>query len=209
MYTDGGDGEPKSAVQLQCWGDSLTEGAGGIPYPTQLEGLSDWRTSNHGRGGETSTQIRTRMIADTASHAHPTVIWAGRNNASDTATVLADIAAMVNALPHRNYLVLSVLNGDFGAEEHTGGPVWASITGINAQLATTYGERYIDIRSTVIARFDPALPQDVIDHGNDVPPGSLRVDGIHLNSTGYRIVAEAIHSRRSLLISPWPPRGSG
>jgi len=208
MYTSGGDGEPKSAMRLQCWGDSLTAGTGGVPYPEQLGELFDWTFANHGVGGETSTQIRSRMVADTGSHEHATIIWAGRNNSHAQTTVLADIAAMVDALPHRNFLVLSILNGDFPGE-HLNAPVWTDITTLNQQLAATYGDRFVDVRTLLVARFDPTLAQDVIDHGNDVPPASLRSDPLHLNSTGYRIVAETIYAHRNPLVSPWPPRNGG
>lgn len=48
---------------LACWGDSLTAGSGGTPYPTQLAALYGTTRSifNMGLGGDTSAQIATRQ----------------------------------------------------------------------------------------------------------------------------------------------------
>ena len=57
----------------------------------------------------------------------------------------------------------------------------------------TYGARFVDVRPVLVAAYDPAQPQDVKDHADDVVPASLRSDTLHLNSAGYKITAKAIH----------------
>jgi lysophospholipase L1-like esterase len=180
---------------IAAWGDSLTSGSGGggTTYETALAALSGYTVYNGGIGGETSTQIKTRMLAGISKYGWPTIIWAGRNNYSDPPTVEADIAAMVSALgANQNYIVLSVLNGEYGLNEYAGGAGYNQIVGINSYLAATYGSHYLDVRSYLISLYNSGIPQDVTDHGHDIPPGSLRSDSIHLNAAGYTDVANLI-----------------
>jgi hypothetical protein len=137
---------------------------------------------NGGVGGNTSTQIKARMLAATDKLSWPIIIWAGRNNYSDSATVQADIASMVAALGSSRYLVLSVLNGD---TEPSGSTAYNQIIALNNDLAATYGDHFLDLRSYLVAQYDSAQAQDVIDHANDLPPTSLRYNSVHLNSAGY------------------------
>lgn len=183
-------------VEIVAWGDSLTQGTGGNgdSWPVWFTRLSDGITViNKGVGGQTSTQIRERMLADRDSHGKFTVIWAGRNNAFDQkGTVQADIAAMVAAVGGSNFLVVGIPNG---AKEPKDGPDRWKLTLIdtlNARLKETYGERFVDIRPILVAAYDPSQPQDEKDHSHDVVPSSLRSDSLHLNSAGYKIVARAI-----------------
>lgn len=50
-------------VEISCWGDSLTAGAGGTPYPTTLQTLigSGVNVNNFGVGGENSKTIAARQ----------------------------------------------------------------------------------------------------------------------------------------------------
>lgn len=152
---------------------------------------------NGGVSGETSTQIKTRMVAATGHFGEKTIIWAGRNNFSDPTTVKADIAAMVAQLTTPNYLVLSVLNGS-AASEQLGGADYITITTLNNDLAAIYGANYWDVREYLVSQYDPNNAQDVIDHGNDTVPSSLRIDAIHLTRPGYTLVGNGIASRLSL-----------
>lgn len=176
---------------FSAWGDSLTAGSSVTPYPSALATLRGVTVNNMGVGGETSTQIKARFIADTAKWGHYTLIWSGRNNSFAPTTVKADIAAMIAALPHTRYLVMSIQNG---TAEPSGNAAYVTMMALNADLAALYPGHYLDVRSQLVAAYDPAVPQDVIDHGNDVPPSSLRLDAVHLNSAGYLVVARAVNS---------------
>ena len=180
----------------------MTAGSGSTQYHdylTDLGLLGNVWTYNGGIGGQTSTQIAARETVDTAHQSWPTIIWAGRNNYTDPTTVEADIASMVAHLGHSNYLVLSVLNGNF-AGESIGGANYNLIIGINNSLAATYGSHYLDVRSYLVSLYDPSQPQDVIDHSNDVVPTSLRFDNIHLNDAGYQDVANYIYAQRRTVL---------
>ena len=189
-----------AGTHIAAWGDSLTYGygGGGTTFPAELSSLSGYTVYNGGVSGNTSSQILTRFNADTTKHAWPTIIWAGYNNYNDPAQVKADIAAMVAALGHSNYLVLSVLNG---SSEPSGSSGYNTIIQLNNDLAATYGSHYLDVRSYLVSLYDPGNAQDVIDHGNDVPPSSLRYDTVHLTGAGYTDVAQKIEQNISTLTS--------
>ncbi len=128
-------------------------------------------------------------VHDTINQTH--WLWAGRNNtAADVPTyvseAMADIAAMVAILPHDRYLIGSVING---GGEYAGSSTHSKITALNAALAGLYGPRFVDVRTPLVAAGDPIA--DAADIAGDTTPSSLRFDGIHLTSDGYRIVAGA------------------
>lgn len=194
---------PAEAVVV-AWGDSLTAGAGGVPWTTQFQNLSGVETLNRGVGSDTSTQVRERMLAAPEHYASFAVIWVGRNNYTDPSTVVADVAAMVGALTTPQYLVLAVTNGDYGGWESRGGEGWQYITQIDSALAANYGSRYLDVRSLLVESYDPTSAQDLSDHARDIVPTSLRSDPVHLNSAGYGVVAGAVYERYQALVSAVP-----
>lgn len=201
-------------ADVAMWGDSLTVGLGygaTTSYqtiPSRISAKSPTRVVyNQGVAGETSTQIMTRMLADATKHGLPTIIWAGHNNPAATATVISDIAAMVAALGHSNYLVLSLINGDSSVDWWSGGTIYNDIATINASLSSTYGSRYVDVRTRLVAAYDPNYAQDVVDHGHDIVPVTLRSDTFHLNNKGYQIVASMIWESILTLLGFTPTGG--
>ncbi|MDR3709454.1 MAG: GDSL-type esterase/lipase family protein [Capsulimonadaceae bacterium] len=189
-------GPPASGViqNISCWGDSLTAGAGGTPYPADLQSdpsVGQRKVANGGVGGQTSTQIKERFLAAPEKFGDLVVLWAGRNNYGDRETVEADIAEMVDKLSTDRFVVLSVLNM---TTEPKGGPALAAIDTLNHDLANRYKGHFLDVRSALVEAYDKSNPQDVADHDADVTPTSLRSDKIHLNTAGYRFVAERVLS---------------
>lgn len=183
---------PGIVQNIACWGDSLTAGAGGTPYPTDLQAdprIGKRTVLNGGVGGQISSQIKARFLADPQEFGDLTIIWAGRNNYGDPDTIKADIAEMVDRLTTDRFLVLSILNA---RTEPKGGPLHDTIVKLNRDLADRYKDRYLDVRSALAAAYDKSKPDDVADHDNDVIPSSLRSDGVHLNSAGYRFVANMV-----------------
>ena len=177
---------------VSCWGDSLTYGEGGTPYPTALSAITGYNTINNGVGGYGSVPILNSFLAAPTQWPNLTIIWSGRNNYTDTATILANIATMVADIGHDGYLILSVLNGNYVPYEAIGGDGYNLIISLNNQLSAIYGSKYLDVRSILVAAYNPSIPQDVTDHTNDIPPSSLRSDNIHLNTAGYALVASSI-----------------
>ena len=100
------------------------------------------------------------------------VIWAGRNNFYSESQVLADVAAMVAALPNpKRYVVLAIPNAEY---EPSGSGDYAAIVALNNALAAAYPNNYIDIRAGLVAQYNPSNGLDVADHTNDIPPSTLR-----------------------------------
>jgi lysophospholipase L1-like esterase len=196
-YTSSGDNwfDGYSKLLIAAWGDSLTFG-NGDGYAEQINRKTGISVYNGGIPSDTSTQIKNRFIAATDAHSTPAIIWAGRNNVASPTTIKADIAEMVAALTTTNYIILGVTNA---ASEPINTDNWITITTLNTQLSTLYGNRFIDIRSWLISLYNPMLPQDVIDHNNDVIPLSLRADNVHLNAAGNEQVALKIIDNLSLI----------
>lgn len=109
------------------------------------------------------------------------VIWAGRGNYLNSARVQEDIAAMVAALQQSTscYLVMSIPNGEYPFE-WKGTEDYNKIVALDNALSATYspGNHYLDIRSALVALYNPNNPADVMDHNNDVPPYSLRAQNM-------------------------------
>ena len=176
------------------WGDSMTDGFSTTNYPTQLTALYGYTVTNRGVGGETSTQIKNRLVAETAAYSKSVIIWAGRNNIASPATVKADIATMISTIGHTRYLVVGIVNG---TNEPTGSPNYNLIVSLNNDLKAIYGNKFVAIREQLVSKYDPAIPQDVIDRSNDCPPTSLHLSGdpLHLNTAGQTVVAEFFNQR--------------
>lgn len=186
-----------SQPPVAAWGDSHTSGFAATPeavgYASVLAGIAPGRpVFDGGVAGETSTQIAQRQTRDSAHRGWASVFWYGGNNQWDPDTIAADIARSVASLEPDNgrYLVLPVLNQAV-EQERRGGWLHARIIDLNAQLARTYGDRFLDVRQLLV---DAAgdTPQDQRDRRDDVPPSSLRSDGVHLNRAGYGLVARAV-----------------
>jgi lysophospholipase L1-like esterase len=116
------------------------------------------------------------------------VFWMG-NNFFDPQGLESDIGKSAAFLSTRRFIVMSLNNaGDQGI----GTDAYDQLAQINADLAQAYPGNFLDIRRILVDNYDPADPQDVRDHDDDVPPTSLRNDNVHLNDKGYRIVARQI-----------------
>ena len=103
------------------------------------------------------------------------IIWAGKNNALTPDQVVADVAAIVASLPSpKHFVVLSVTNSDMTAQWNNGS-LFKRYMAINSALAAAYPDNYLDIRSILVAAYNPRNPEDVIDHSHDVIPSSLRL----------------------------------
>lgn len=132
------------------------------------------------------------FIVDTfGRRAWPAIFWYGRNNSGFVADVLSDLAASVGFLEngHRNFLVLSVLNG---SGEGIGTNAYASVARVNAALAAAYPDNFFDMRAHLVAQYEPSQAQDVIDHENDIVPTSLRRDPLHMNASGSLAIASKV-----------------
>jgi lysophospholipase L1-like esterase len=174
---------------LGVWGDSEIP-----PIAANLQFLMPDRVVyDGGVDGETSTQVATRLIADTSRHSWITIWYAGGNNVTQPQQTKADIANSIASLTPGNnrFIILSQLNEatPLGIK---GGANYPIVLQLNADLFARYPLNFLDIRTPLVAMYDPNNPQDVIDHNNDVIPSSIRFDEIHLRQPGSALIAAMV-----------------
>jgi len=133
---------------------------------------------------------RRRTVSPTRDRIQ--VLWMGRNNYYQTSQVVSDVTACAAYVLTGRVIVLSVVNAE---GEGVGTTAYNEIIQLDSELAALPGIQYIDVRSLLVASYDPSNPQDVTDHANDIPPTSLRYDNLHYNNAGYAIVAKAVADR--------------
>ena len=167
----------------------------GIPCTlTRVAADESYTFARNTAGTAKAVDPATPFIVTQVGHEFETVIiWSGRNGATygDSANIKTQIANMVAFLKpqDKRFAVLSVINAD---TESPGTSAWTAITQLNTDLKTLYPNNYVEVRRPLVRAYNPALPQDVIDFGNDIPPTSLRTDNIHLTDAGYAVVANCV-----------------
>lgn len=184
------------------WGDSYTAGAGGSGdsiYPTRLQNISNFYVYGRGVPGEISTQIMNRFLSQPELWKYPTVFLVGRNNYSDSATVVSNLKRMVDSIRtrHNRYLVLSIPNG---GGEPSGSSAYIQIAKINTANAALYPGHYADWRSYIVSQYDPTSPADLTNFSQDIPPLSKRSDSIHYNNRGQNLMAGFVYSNFDKLL---------
>ena len=185
--------ESQEAAEFIFDGDSLTEGFGGSSYPSQFATLSGAFVTNRGVGGQTSTQIKDRVVAATSQLHLPTVLFPGRNDFNSIGvgagtTIKANVATSVAALNHNRYLILGVTNR---SDEATGNATLNAIIAYNSDMATLYPGRFLDVRALLMTK--GTTGQDAIDVAAGKIPSSLMADVTHFNTLGYYHIAKAIY----------------
>ncbi|OGX80767.1 malectin domain-containing carbohydrate-binding protein [Hymenobacter coccineus] len=184
-------------TSIAAWGDSFTEANYSL-YPQLLAQLTGGTVYKGGIGGQTSVQIKDRLVAAPEMYKWPVIIWAGRNDSNAPAQVKASIATMVATIGHNNYLIISICNG---AGEGIGTYGYGLVKPLNDDLAAIYGNHYLDVRAFLVDHYDPTQPQDVADHAADVPPTSLRQDFLHPNRAGSTLIANYIYANLNQLMA--------
>lgn len=124
------------------------------------------------------------------------ILCYGRNDvyaADFRERVLSALAASVAHMKYLNkrFIIISIPNRT-GSTEIKGTTAYNNIIALNKEIQGLYPESYLDIRAQMVRAYDPAIPQDVIDFGNDCPPSSLMFDETHPNANGYTVWANAI-----------------
>jgi lysophospholipase L1-like esterase len=184
---------PTPQPDISGWGDSMTGGPGEPgAYPADLQQILVRPVHALGVGGETSVQILARIAADTVRRHDVAILWMGRNDTSVPQQVTTSIAGAVATLGLEHTVVLSIASGAIDGYVGTGSNAYDSLLVLNSRLAAAYPGHFLDMFSILIEAYDPAQPQDVLDHQHGITPSSLRKDGIHLNATGNLVVAHAI-----------------
>jgi lysophospholipase L1-like esterase len=167
-----------SAPRYYFVGDSLTFGAGAsqpeMTYPAQVAKALSGNERKYrvlGIGGGTSTDMARAFVGEPIGPHDIVFIWAGRNNYQEPDIVIADLATMVRHIPSDNYMILSVLPGEYPSEA-PGKPGADAIADLNDKLAEIYGEHFVAV-------------------GSDLRHTD-RFDNIHLVDAGYAKIARSV-----------------
>lgn len=178
---------------------SVTGTVSGVYGKLTISG-STYTWTRKDAGSTVALSGATQFIVDNGlKNGGITLLWVGRNNVTtNPATVLADIASMVANLTalNKRFIVMSILNS---SAEGTGTSELTTILATNSTLSSTYGNKYLDIRQTLVNAYNAGIPADVTAYGlNKVPP-SLQSDTIHLNAAGYLLVAQTVAAKITAL----------
>lgn len=185
---------PPTTTSIAMWGDSMTP-----PTARAMEQLYNGQREvfDGGVGGETSGEIAARQAADTQRRDWITVFWYGHNDiridaATAGARTKAELAASIARLTPGNnrFVVLSLANN--ASDARRGSSQYAAVMQLNSELAALYPQNFLDIRSFMVAQYNPADPQQAQEFQDDVPSSSLRFDDIHLTGQGADVVARRI-----------------
>lgn len=188
-------------LNIAAFGDSFTQ----LSYLTNpadrwtdlLAARLGRKVYNGGIGGQTSTQVTDRSIADIDYTDRAHIFFCGTNGPDSGHTVLGDIQAAVADLPAGSkYLILPSFNSD---TERAGSAGYINKMANNAAVAAAFPNNWLDIRSMLIALSLPSQPyQDSAAIANDVLSSQLRfdngtsIDALHPNAVCVSIYAQMI-----------------
>lgn len=134
----------------------------------------------------TTGAITGGIPAGTSFPLHPeciNIFWMGRNNISQSMQVLSDTIGVVEYLKSLGQKV--IILPDFNSSvEPRGSAGYANVMLSNGMIKKKYPELWceidgVDMRENFVNNYNPAYSQDVSDFGNDIPPTSLKYDGLH------------------------------
>lgn len=190
----GTNDEVRNASITVTDGDSLTAGILGVtPWPNALSLNTGLNIYNKAVAGQTSSEAKTRFDASPTTYGFNRIIWLGRNDfsinaATASATIKANIAAMISAIGHDRYLVFGVTNK---SDEPTGNATLNAILAHNSDLANLYGSKFFDVRSFLLTQGNNST-QDNNDIAAGLIPTSLRADGTHFNNLANNKIATQV-----------------
>lgn len=130
------------------------------------------------------------FYGNTLRNSHALVIWMGQNGGFNTVDELKELYKKV--ISHSgcpNYVIIGLHGYNKTTEED-----------IEKQFKQEFGNHFIDWRNYLLTRaLDDAnitpTEQDLEDINKGKCPTSLRYDGVHLNATGYTLLAKQILNR--------------
>ena len=186
-------GMAAQAPSTNFWtiGDSMAAGAGVATAPEQwanIMAVNLGRTRfNLAVGGETSSQMLTRVLADTTHRNWPALIWVGHNspNAAQTVADITASLAWLNMSDARFLIGLPVQN----TSSAVGSAGYNEILATRAAIISAWPNNYVDLPAALAAAGNGGT-NDNADIANGYTPRSLQADSTHLNTAG-QVVAEA------------------
>ena len=125
-----------------------------------------------------------------------TVFWAGNNDdkAGFRPQIDGNVTRMVDFLKpqEKRFFVIGMAVADY-SDRLKGTPYYSDTMALHQKWRERWPDNFIDITPLLQRHYDPNNPTDVQNLLDGCTPSSLRVDNIHLNDAGWRIVANHIH----------------
>lgn len=125
-----------------------------------------------------------------------TVFWAGNNDdkAGFRPQIDGNVTRMVDFLKpqEKRFFVIGMAIADY-SDRLKGTPYYSDTMALHQKWRERWPDNFIDITAVLQRHYDPNNPTDVQNLLDGCTPSSLRVDNIHLNDAGWRIVANHIY----------------
>lgn len=175
--------------EVTAWGDSLTQGGGGLGAPADWQEQwpewiqATWFTgstiNNEGIGGETTQEIEDRLaLASAAVKQHISLLAGGTNDAAGSSysfnTTLTNFGDMVADLADETptNTVFGIMGGSHGSSPSIGNVQGGDRYMVRQGLIDTYAPAYVDFMQAIysgIPEADWSASDDVISHENGIP----------------------------------------
>ncbi|TBA38412.1 SGNH/GDSL hydrolase family protein [Rhizobium ruizarguesonis] len=188
-------------TNMIAFGDSFTELAYLVDVNQHWTNIVAARmgrlVADAGIGGQTSTQVTDRSIADVNYTDRAHIFFCGTNGPDSGHTVLGDIQnAVADLAPGTKFLILPSFNS---SNEPAGSAGYINKMANNAAVAAAFPNNWLDIRSMLIALQAPGQPyQDGTAYAGDYLSANLRyfngtsTDALHPNATCVALYANMI-----------------
>lgn len=147
---------------------------------------------NKGTGGQTSAQIRTRLLATAIGATEPVIIQAGvnddlRNSTANHDAALQNLQDMAAYVTSGRYLICTI---PYNRVEQSGTPTRANTATFNARLRAAFPDNYIEI-AEVLATAPVSAAPGAPANTDGATPAWLMVDNFHRNPSGVALEVAA------------------
>jgi lysophospholipase L1-like esterase len=185
-------------ANIICDGNSLTIGQGGTPYPTQLAGLAPFSTngaafSNIGVGGQTTPDMAadydSQVVAlyNAGKQNNIYVCWEGINHLYYNATTTQAYEAIRDLCLRARMTGFYVVVGTLTPRSNSGTP--ADFETKRQEVNTLLRSNW---RTFAGELADFAADARIGDAGDELDTTYYTSDKVHLNTTGYGVVAAIV-----------------
>lgn len=197
------------AEEINCWGDSITEGYGSdeLTYPLVLEQLTGIPVKNLGVGGEDSREImkRSRLYGSQAEDI--LVVQMGDNGGwRDIDDLISQYRSMIRLAGTDRFIIVSSTDDPDDFDQiwgYTEEPVGLEDTPYEAKFREAFGDHLFIARKYLIE--NGLSINDLEETGEDrerAEKGNIslqlripEIDNTHLNDEGYRALAWGIYEK--------------
>lgn len=195
--------------EINCWGDSITEGYGGdeLSYPDELEQLTGMPVRNLGVGGEDSRQIMARSRSYGSQSEDILVIQMGDNGGwDDLEELIGQYRRMISEAETDRYIIVSSTDDPNDFDQiwgYTMEPIGLEDTYYEARFREVFGEHLFEGRKYLIE--NGLSVNDLEETQEDrerAQKGCIslqlrhpEIDNTHLNDEGYRALARGIYEK--------------